>query len=348
MENVFDELNKIDDEYSLNDYSDEDLKKILRSIKKNRPDLLDDADDAQELAAAMTKYLDDVLGPDMNTDTRHAESKADEADKADDVDEVKRGVSLVTNGELILDSDAANNYTFNGIRGLRRVKVTSATAIRDNMFEGCVNLAEVIFAEDCPLEVIGNNSFSDCAIKHITLPSGVKKIGESAFQECMALESIKINEGVTTIGKGAFRVCKQLKNIVIPDSVTSIGAGAFESCVTLRSIKLSDNITEIAYYLFENCTSVIEIVVPDKVTVIRPGAFRKCISLRRVTLPEGVKLANWPFSSLRLSDIIFKGTTQKWKAVAGKKNLPVDRIICTDGKIILNQGYDGPYNSDDA
>lgn len=296
MANMFDELNEIDDEYSLKDYSDEDLKKILKGIKKNRPDLLDDVDDVEELAAAMEKYLNDHVGPVSNSTPAKPEVA--------EVDKVESGDSLIDEkGELILDSDAANKYTFKGNTRLARVKVTNATAIRDNMFDGCTKLTDVIFAEDCPVEIIG---------------------------------------------MGAFRGCKMLKNIVIPNSVTSIGGRAFESCTNLRSIKLSDNITEIGYYLFENCGRLIEIVVPDKVTVIKPGAFQKCTSLRRVTLPEGVKLSNWPFSSLLLSDIIFKGTKQRWKAVAGKKNLPVDRVICTDGKIILNQGYGEPSDSDDV
>lgn len=55
MENVFDELNKINDEYSLKDYSDDDL-------KKNKTDLFDeDVDDMSTLRNKVKTYIPEVL-----------------------------------------------------------------------------------------------------------------------------------------------------------------------------------------------------------------------------------------------------------------------------------------------
>src|SRR5574344_1324245 len=57
----------------------------------------------------------------------------------------------------------------------------------------------------------------------VTIPDGVKSIGDYAFQYCKSLTSIIIPNSVTTIGYKTFYGCSSLKSIIIPNSVTSIG-----------------------------------------------------------------------------------------------------------------------------
>lgn len=64
-------------------------------------------------------------------------------------------------------------------------------------------------------------------IRKIILPEGLKKIGESAFCELKALESINIPKSVRSIGEYAFRDCYMLKSITVPEGVTDIGDNAF-------------------------------------------------------------------------------------------------------------------------
>jgi hypothetical protein len=64
-----------------------------------------------------------------------------------------------------------------------------------------------------------------------------------------------IPEGVTRIGEKAFDGCTGLTNLTLPDSITSIGDNAFEGCTGLTSITLPDSITSIEYRAFEGCTS---------------------------------------------------------------------------------------------
>ena len=44
----------------------------------------------------------------------------------------------------------------------------------------------------------------------MTIPEGVKEIGDSAFRGCANLTSVTIPEGVTEIGRHAFYGCKKL------------------------------------------------------------------------------------------------------------------------------------------
>ncbi len=64
-------------------------------------------------------------------------------------------------------------------------------------------------------------------ITKITLPEGLKKIGESAFCDLISLESVNIPESVRSIGEFAFGDCVSLKAIIVPDKVSNIDANAF-------------------------------------------------------------------------------------------------------------------------
>ena len=50
----------------------------------------------------------------------------------------------------------------------------------------------------------------------ITIPKGVKKIGNRAFHFCTSLTSITIPDSVTKIGEGAFCACHSLISITLP------------------------------------------------------------------------------------------------------------------------------------
>ena len=64
-------------------------------------------------------------------------------------------------------------------------------------------------------------------IKSVTIPEGVKSIGNYAFYSCDALTSIKIPDSVTSIGESAFDRCYALKSVTIGKKVKTIGNSAF-------------------------------------------------------------------------------------------------------------------------
>lgn len=64
-------------------------------------------------------------------------------------------------------------------------------------------------------------------ITKITLPEGLKKIGESAFRDLISLESVNIPKTVRTIGEDAFSDCISLKTVIVPNGVRNIEANAF-------------------------------------------------------------------------------------------------------------------------
>jgi TonB family protein len=64
----------------------------------------------------------------------------------------------------------------------------------------------------------------------------VTTIGESAFEDCSGLTSVKIPNSVTWIGLYAFAKCKGLTTVTIPNSVRRIVEYAFSSCSDLTDV----------------------------------------------------------------------------------------------------------------
>lgn len=61
----------------------------------------------------------------------------------------------------------------------------------------------------------------------VSVPDGVRIIGDEAFRNHTELVSVKMPDSVTAIGISAFRDCKGLTSVTIPDSVKEIKAHAF-------------------------------------------------------------------------------------------------------------------------
>lgn len=120
------------------------------------------------------------------------------------------------------------------------------------------NSAQKSYSLNANTRFIGTRAFYYCNLEKITLPEGLKGIGDEAFKECYYLTSINIPEGVTSIENLAFYECKKLSKITIPDSVKYIGPAAFYGCSSLENtvgdlvyIKTTDN----PYFLLFGTTS---------------------------------------------------------------------------------------------
>ena len=159
-------------------------------------------------------------------------------------------------------------------------------------------------------------------IPSITIPSGVKNIGDRAFSGCSSLVTMVVESdntvydsrnhcnaivetatnkliagcqntiipnSVKEIGIYAFSGCSSLTSITIPNSVTSIGEDAFSYCSSLTSVPLGNSVISIGESAFRQCYSLTSITIPNSVTSIGEYAFYDCSSLASVTLGNSVK-----------------------------------------------------------
>lgn len=129
-------------------------------------------------------------------------------------------------------------------------------------------------------------------IKSVTIPEGVKEIGERAFSGCRKLESVKFPESLEIIGIAAFSGCN-FTNITIPDNVRILSG--FASCTNLVSVTFTPNskLQEIAYGAFYGCSSLKSIKIPKKCIKIAAAAFFET-SIKKITIPRTTKYFKYP------------------------------------------------------
>ena len=117
-------------------------------------------------------------------------------------------------------------------------------------------------------------------ITKVTLPVGVKKIGNDAFKDCYNLEEINL-ENVKKIGNDAFNYCYNLEEINL-ENVEEIGEYAFISCYNLSKVRFGNALKSIGNAAFAY-VPLIRVDIPEGMTTISEFAFfenqARCITL---------------------------------------------------------------------
>lgn len=126
------------------------------------------------------------------------------------------------------------------------------------------------------------------ALRRVTLPKGLKRIGAYSFSGCGQLQSIQIPEGVTEIGERAFQGCKSLRCLTLPPLVREIGSHAFAGCAGLTAFAVPEGVAVLSDYAFNECRKLSDITLPASLREIGMGAFDKCTVLRSIVLPDTV------------------------------------------------------------
>ena len=138
----------------------------------------------------------------------------------------------------------------------------------------------------------------------VVIPDSVREIANSAFvdlkgvermiMECEdydapAMKTLTIPDSVEKIGSYAFAYCLNLEKVEMTDNVKSIGDRAFEGCESLKDIRLSAGLSEIADYTFFLCENLKTVKLPEGIASIGMAAFLDCWSLKKITLPKSLK-----------------------------------------------------------
>ena len=147
-------------------------------------------------------------------------------------------------------------------------------------------------------------------IRSVEVCEGVTAIGEWAFADYPALETVILHPGLVSIGRCAFSGCKSLKNINIPEGLREIGDSAFSNCVSLESIGFPDSIRKIEFCTFQGCSNLRKVTLPAGLKTIRSDLFRKCVSLTDIVIPDAVKtIERHAFEECSsLNDVVIPGS----------------------------------------
>ena len=161
------------------------------------------------------------------------------------------------------------------------------------------------------VEEIAPHSCMGSGVTSVYFPSSIRKIGKSAFQNCVDLSTVSIplhvsaiepltfsgcthltqvdlTSNVRSIGEKAFNGCTNLNSIIIPNGVSQLGKSVFMDCKGLREIQLSENIIDLPDGCFRNCENLLKVQLPSRLTRIGEEAFRNCLLLPSILLPKSL------------------------------------------------------------
>ncbi len=162
-------------------------------------------------------------------------------------------------------------------------------------------IAELTLEEEC--------FKGQTTLTYVQLPSALKEIPASAFEDCTKLEHIVIPDGVTSIGDNAFEGCTSLsytgndsnnKVITLPSQLTYLGEEAFKDCSKINSVVFGSKLQKISDSAFENCKLLAKINFGSESAVsnIAEKAFYKT-AVNGFTLPDSLNtIGDYAFAGI--------------------------------------------------
>ena len=155
-------------------------------------------------------------------------------------------------------------------------------------------------------------------LKHINIPSKVTEVGQYAFGNCTALESVFFDtteQQLAAIRSYAFYQCPALQSVtfsreIFPQSMT-IESYAFYGCGALKNFCISSDgssfappngLVSLGAMSFASCRALTSVNLPEGVTFIGDRAFGECANLERIYIPATLKNAAAPFAPIPTPD----------------------------------------------
>ena len=208
---------------------------------------------------------------------------------------------------------AVDGKAFFGNNNIRNIEFNPwIHEIGNNAFFGCPSLRSVYFAGN--VRSVNNGAFASCesldtfivnksnpwlyvkdsvlfsnegkilrqcpATKkgRYTIPDGIMRVYNCAFQGCRQLTHITIPRSVIHLDSNAFQDCTSLKTVSIPPSTPELPNSAFYGCTSLESIELPEGVEQISWYVFNGCNALSSVSIPSTCINIGPS-FQGCNAL---------------------------------------------------------------------
>lgn len=181
------------------------------------------------------------------------------------------------------------------------------------------------------VKYIGNCCFqSNAFIKKVIFPKSLIKIDFRAFYNCKNLEEVEFTgTDCSEIGKETFSNCSKIQTVTIPSGVTEIAEKSFEKCTSLETVVFHRGITRIGPSAFLGCTCLKNIDLPVGLKFIDGYAFKDCKSLNNVQLPIGLTQVGYGIFQNCVS-------IEKFTFPSDMKNVP---YFIFDGCVCLSEVY---------
>lgn len=220
-----------------------------------------------------------------------------------------------------LNSDGTATVTYKG----RYYNTSENEYTGDVIIPSSIQLGDVTYS----VTNINSNTFRNCSITSISIPSSITSIGSNCFVGCVDLQKVVIEDiaawcSISFVDNPLsynkyphlYLGENEIIDIVLPNSVEVISSMAFRNCPYLKSVEISNTVSIIGSSAFEGCTGITSVKIPDSVTAIGNDAFKGCTGLTSITIPSGVlTIGEGAFYNSKLKEVViesneFVSTTQ--------------------------------------
>ena len=172
----------------------------------------------------------------------------------------------------------------------------------------------------------------------IFVPEGVTELEDDCFclryNASFEMEEITLPSTLRKIGDSSFRNCRYLKSIVIPPNVEIIPNQAFEFCINLTSIVLPTAIRRIDHCAFGFCESLKSLAIPHgcKKINIDTSAFRRS-NVKKLFLPPSLT----SISKIDISKVFcFSSSLEELEPLVYNKRGGINEFLERTKRQILN------------
>ncbi len=152
------------------------------------------------------------------------------------------------------------------------------------------NLQTIILPEG--ITELGESAFDSTMLRHIDLPTSLRKIGKYCFIHCVMIDgNMSIPEGVEEIPTWCFygSFAKTFNRVELPSTIKTIGRMAFYSS-GIKGITIQEGLDSIGDGAFQG-SYLTEITIPAScnkyVIYENEGPFSSCYNLKEIRFAEG-------------------------------------------------------------
>lgn len=149
--------------------------------------------------------------------------------------------------------------------------------------------------------VIGESAFENCsALEKVTIPARAVSIEKKAFKNCANCETLTFsdNSRLINIGEAAFQSCTKLTSINLPEGLATVDKNAFYMCTGLTSVVVPSTLEVLSTHIFSSCPKLTNVefrtntsvTTNQKYTEIKSYAFYACSMLREIHIPASTKI----------------------------------------------------------